>query len=225
MTPVGPNRNEPDPLSVFPALAQAVSARADWITLNVSSPNTPGLRDLQAPRSLAAILASIRREVPGVPPLLVKLSPDIGTDDLPDIVEACVECGAAGLIVGNTTLARPPGLRGRAAGETGGLSGRPLMQPSTELLARVARLARGRLVLVGSGGVASGADILAKLRAGASFVQIYTAFAYEGPALLARLRRELLAWLDAQGGGHLADAVAAWQEEHGEGPAETGRAA
>jgi dihydroorotate dehydrogenase len=196
---VGPNRQGGSPMEDFPMLAAAVAGRADWITLNVSSPNTPGLRDLQAPRALGAILAAIRRQVPGVPPLLVKLSPDLAWEDLPDIVEACVEHGAAGLIVANTTLARPVGLRGRAARESGGLSGVPLMAPSTRLLAQVARLARGRLVLVGCGGVASGADVLAKLRAGASFVQLYTAFAYHGPPLLARLHREILACLDRDG--------------------------
>ncbi len=129
--------------------------------------------------------------------------------DLPDIVAACLDGGASGLVICNTTLARPAGLRGHHASEAGGLSGAPLLAVSTAMLARVARLARGRLLLVGAGGVASGADVLAKLRAGASFVQLYTAFALHGPALLPRLRRELIAALDAHGHADVAAAVGA----------------
>jgi dihydroorotate dehydrogenase len=204
---IGPNQAGAEPLRDFPALAQAVAPRADWITLNVSSPNTPGLRDLQTPRMLADILMAIRRDLPTCPPLLVKLSPDIERADLADIVEACVASGAAGLIVSNTTLARPPELVGPHVAQAGGLSGRPLMQRSTAMLERVARLAAGRLVLVGAGGVRSAQDVLEKLRAGASLVQIYTAFVYEGPALLRRLERDLLSALDVAGVDDLSSLV------------------
>jgi dihydroorotate dehydrogenase len=204
---IGLNRTGADPALDYPALVAAVRDRADWISINVSSPNTPGLRDLQAPRHLQAILQAIRTSAPEHPPLLVKLAPDLPDADLPDIVDACIESGAAGLILTNTTLARPAGLRGRHAGEAGGLSGRPLLGRSTALLAAVARLARGRLLLVGAGGIVSGEDVLAKLRAGASFVQLYTAFALQGPALLPRLRRELLAALDRQGFPDVAHAI------------------
>ncbi len=206
---IGLNRTGADPLRDYPRLAAAVAARADWITVNVSSPNTPGLRDLQAPGRLSAILRAIRAAVPRHPPLLVKLAPDLAPADLPEIVETCIGEGAAGLIVANTTIARPPGLRGRHAGEAGGLSGRPLLAPSTAMLAEVARLTRGRLVLIGAGGIASGRDVLAKLRAGASLVQLYTAFALQGPALLPRLQRELLEALDRAGLDHVSHAIGA----------------
>jgi dihydroorotate dehydrogenase len=131
--------------------------------------------------------------------LFVKLAPDLDDAALADLVAACIEAGAAGLIISNTTLARPAGLRGRHRGEAGGLSGAPLRQRATAMLRLVARLAEGRLSLIGVGGVASGADVLEKLGAGASFVQLYTALALEGPALLPRLKRELLAELDRAG--------------------------
>ena len=206
---VGLNRTGSDPLRDYPRLVAITAGRADWISLNVSSPNTPGLRDLQAPDRLSAILAAIESAVPAHPPLLVKLAPDLAPADLPGIVEACVDGGAAGLILTNTTTARPSGLRGRHAHEAGGLSGRPLLAASTAMLADVAALARGRLVLVGAGGVATGEDALAKLRAGASFVQLYTAFALQGPALLARLQRELVAALDRHGFADVAHATGA----------------
>ncbi len=206
---IGLNRTGADPLRDYPRLAAAVAPRADWITVNVSSPNTPGLRDLQAPATLASILSAIRRAVPRCPPLLVKLAPDLATADLPGIVEACIDQGAGGLIVANTTLARPAGLLGRHAQQAGGLSGRPLLAPSTALLAQVARLARGRLALVGAGGVASGEDVLTKLRAGASLVQLYTAFALQGPGLPARLVRELAQALERHGMADVGSAIGA----------------
>ena len=206
---LGLNKGAADPVRDYPALVAAVADRADYIVINVSSPNTPGLRDLQAPARLAAILDAARHAAPAAPPLLVKLAPDLAPADLPDIVAACLDGGAQGLIIANTTLARPVSLRSRNAGQAGGLSGAPLLAASTAMLTRVARIARGRLLLVGAGGVASGADVLAKLHAGASFVQLYTAFALHGPALLPRLRRELLAGLDAHGHADVAAAIGA----------------
>ena len=193
----------------YPALVAAVAPHAAYVVVNVSSPNTPGLRDLQAAPRLGGILAAIRRAVPDAPPLLVKLAPDLAASDLPEIVAACIAEGAAGLVVSNTTLARPPGLRSPHAAEAGGLSGAPLFAPSTAMLAAVARLAEGRLTLIGVGGISTGRQVLQKLRAGASLVQLYTAFALHGPALIERLKRELLAALDADGFARVADAIGA----------------
>ena len=193
----------------YPALVAAVAPHAAYVVINVSSPNTPGLRDLQAAPRLGAILAAIRQKVPAAPPLLVKLAPDLAPADLAGIVAACLDAGIAGLIVSNTTIARPAGLRGRHAGQAGGLSGAPLFAPSTAMLAEVARLARGRLVLIGAGGIATGRQALQKIRAGASLVQLYTAFALQGAALIPRLKRELLAAMDEDGIRNIADAVGA----------------
>ena len=206
---VGINKDGADPERDYPALVAAVAPHADYVVLNVSSPNTPGLRDLQGEARLAALLGAVRAAVPHRPPLLVKIAPDLGDGALEAIIETAVAGGVQGLIVSNTTVARPPGLRGRHAGEAGGLSGPPLRAPSTALLARAHRLAGGRLALIGCGGVSSGADVLEKLLAGACLVQLYTAFSYEGPALVGRLKRELLAALRARGLASVQDAIGA----------------
>jgi dihydroorotate dehydrogenase len=203
---VGINKTGAEPLRDYPALVAAVAPYADYVVVNVSSPNTPGLRDLQGEAALGGILRAIAAAVPQRPPLLVKVAPDLSEAGLEAVVQTVIEAGGQGLIVANTTLARPAGLRGAHAGEAGGLSGPPLLDPSTRMLAQAARLAAGRLVLVGCGGVASGADALAKIRAGAHLVQLYTAFAYQGPALIPRLLAELSAALRAQGHRSVLDA-------------------
>ncbi len=206
---IGVNKDGAVPERDYPALVAAVAPHADYIVINVSSPNTPGLRSLQAAERLAPILAAIGRETPRHPPLLVKLAPDINDAELPDIVEACVQGGAAGLVISNTTTARPSGLRSRNASQAGGLSGAPLFALSTAILARVARLARGRLVLVGVGGVMNGRHALAKLRAGASLVQLYTGLALQGPALIPQIKAELLAALEQDGFANAEAAIGA----------------
>ncbi len=206
---LGINKDGADPERDYPKLVAAVAPYADYVVINVSSPNTPGLRDLQGEARLRAILQAVRAAVPQRPPLLVKIAPDLSEAGLEAVVAACVEGGAEGLIVSNTTIARPPGLRSPYAGEAGGLSGAPLRAPSTAALLQAARLAAGRLVLIGAGGVANGRDALAKIRAGASLVQLYTALVYDGPALVGRLRRQLLAALDAEGFATVTAAVGA----------------
>ncbi len=204
---VGINKDGADPERDYPALIAAVAPHADYIVINVSSPNTPGLRDLQGEARLAAILAAVQAGVPDRPPLLVKIAPDLPEGGLESIVETSVRHGVDGLIVSNTTIARPATLRSGAAGEIGGLSGPPLLAASTQLLARAHRLAAGRLVLIGCGGVSTGADALRKIRAGAHLVQLYTAFSYGGPALVPRLKRELSAALRVQGFRTAMDAI------------------
>jgi dihydroorotate dehydrogenase len=204
---VGVNKDGADPERDYPALIAAVAPHADYVVINVSSPNTPGLRDLQSEARLRTILDAVAARVPNRPPLLVKIAPDLSDSAIAAIVETCVAAGAAGLIVSNTTVSRPSGLRSPAAGEAGGLSGAPLFPLATAVLARAALIARGRLVLIGVGGIRSGRDVLTKLQAGASLVQLYTSFAYHGPALLPRLKAELLAALRAEGHARVADAV------------------
>ena len=196
---IGINKDGANPERDYPVLVAAVAPHVAYIVMNVSSPNTPGLRDLQGEARLAAILGAIGEAVPTRPPLLVKIAPDLAEGTLETIVETAVAGGADGLIVSNTTVARPASLRSPHAGQAGGLSGPPLLAPSTALLARAHRHAAGRLALVGCGGVSTGADVLDKLMAGACLVQLYTAFSYEGPALVGRLKRELLAALRARG--------------------------
>ncbi len=204
---VGINKERADPERDYPALIAAVAPHADYAVINVSSPNTPGLRDLQEPATLRRILRAVAVRVPTRPPLLVKIAPDIGDKELAAVMETCVAEGVQGLIVSNTTVSRPPGLRSPLAREAGGLSGEPLFRLSTTVLARAFLMARGRLVLIGAGGVSTGEQALTKIRAGATLVQLYTAFAYAGPALIPRLKRDLAAALRAGGFESVRDAV------------------
>ncbi len=204
---VGINKQGADPERDYPALVAAVTPFADYVTVNVSSPNTPGLRDLQGEARLRSILQAIAAQVPVRPPLLVKLAPDLSDDGLAAVVRTAVECGAQGLIISNTTISRPADLSGLNSLQVGGLSGAPLFARSTALLRLARRLAGDRLTLIGCGGVRSGEDVLAKLQAGASLVQLYTEFAYAGPALVARLKDELLVALRLRGFASVTDAI------------------
>ncbi len=191
---VGINKEGADPDRDYPALVAAASEVADYVVINISSPNTPGLRDLQATDRLRAILDAVGRAMPPSTRLLVKLAPDGADDAIAATIRAVIASPATGLILTNTTIARPAGLHGPHTAETGGLSGAPLAARAQSVLQlAAAERASTPLVLIACGGIATGADIARRLAAGADLVQLYTAFAYEGPALLARLERELLA--------------------------------
>jgi dihydroorotate dehydrogenase len=206
------NKEKADPFRDYPALYAAVAPLADYVAVNVSSPNTPGLRDLQGEEQLRLILAALAETRAGVagprPPILIKIAPDLAPGAVEPIVEAAVTHGMDGLIVSNTTVARPAPLRSGLKSQAGGLSGPPLKALATEMLKRVARLSRGRnLTLIGCGGVGSGADAYEKLRAGASLVQLYAAFAYDGPALIPRIKRDLAGLLRRDGFREVGDCV------------------
>ena len=204
---IGINKDGADPERDYPAMVAALAPCVDYITINVSSPNTPGLRDLQAADRLLRIAAAIGGAVPKHPPLLVKLAPDLDDSALAEVVEASVEGGVSGLVLSNTTIRRPAGLRSPHSGEIGGLSGRPLFAIATRQLARAFLLARGRLLLVGVGGIASAEDAWVKMRAGATLVQLYTAFALQGPGLIPRLVEGVAAKGRAAGLKRLQDMV------------------
>lgn len=211
---VGKNRDTQDAAADYAAGIAALAPFADYVVCNVSSPNTPGLRALQGRDALAALIARVRAAliaaVPtGTPPLLIKVAPDLTADDRRDIAAVMLDAKVDGLIAGNTTIARPDSLRGRHRGETGGLSGKPLFEPSTAVLRDFYRLTQGRLVLIGVGGIASGADAYAKIRAGASLVQLYTALIYAGPGLVAEIRRDLAQCLRRDGFASISAAVGA----------------
>lgn len=211
---IGINKETADPLADYRQGLERFHGLADYITVNVSSPNTPGLRALQKREALEALLqglsATRRRlaeESGATRPLFLKIAPDLEAEDEASIAELAVNHGIDALIVSNTTVARPPGLRSTHAAEAGGLSGRPLFAPSTRLLARMFRRVRGRLSLIGVGGIGSGADAYAKIRAGASALQLYTALVYEGPRLIGRILDELDTLLARDGVNNLAEAV------------------
>ncbi|MEQ9335497.1 quinone-dependent dihydroorotate dehydrogenase [Thalassobaculum sp.] len=209
---IGANKDTPDPVDDYVYGMRMLAPLADYVTINVSSPNTPGLRDLQGEGQLGRLLAAAlqaRGEACGAnaPPVLLKIAPDLADGQLEAIVETAVAQGVDGLIVSNTTVARPESLRGAARAETGGLSGRPLFDPSTRVLARAHLAAAGRLPLVGVGGIEDGATAYAKIRAGARLVQLYTALVYNGPGLFRRIRDELAALMRADGLTRIEDAV------------------
>lgn len=209
---VGRNKDSRDPDADYAAGIRAFARLADYLVVNISSPNTPGLRAMQSREPLQRLLAAVtaaRADGTARPPILVKIAPDLTPEDLEDVAEVALAAGIDGLIVSNTTIARPAGLPPDLAGEPGGLSGKPLMQPSTAVLRRMAKLVAGRLPLVGVGGVASGADAYAKIRAGASLVQLYTALAYRGPGLVGEIKRDLAGRLRADGFRSVAEAVGA----------------
>jgi dihydroorotate dehydrogenase len=209
---VGKNRDSEDASADYAEGVRRAAPLADYLVVNVSSPNTPGLRDLQARAALETLLRQVlaARDQSGArPPLLVKIAPDLTPEECVDIAAVALATGIDGIIVNNTTIARPPTLSSPQANEAGGLSGRPLFEPSTALLADIYRLTEGRLPLIGVGGVASAEDAYAKIRAGASLVQLYTALVFAGPALLYEIKAGLAALLRRDGFASLADAVGA----------------
>ncbi len=205
---VGANKDSSDRAADYVACAVALAPYADYLVCNVSSPNTPGLRNLQGRTQLTELLKRVQDGLAANPvPLVVKIAPDATDDDLDDIVAVCRSLRVDGIIVGNTTLARPASLRSTRRGETGGLSGAPLTELSTEVLRRTAKRVEGQFPLIGCGGVGSGADAYAKIRAGATLVQLYSAMVYDGPPLIRRIKDELAALLAADGFATVADAV------------------
>lgn len=206
---LGKNKETADAADDYVAGVKALAGFADYVVVNVSSPNTPGLRALQDRAALDGLVARVQAAMQGgaPPPLLVKIAPDLTAEDLADVADVALARGLAGIIVSNTTLARPDSLRGAARAEAGGLSGRPLLEKSTDMLRTMRRLTAGKLVLIGVGGVASGADAYAKIRAGASLVQLYTALAFEGPGLISRIKRDLAAALRRDGFNAVSEAV------------------
>jgi dihydroorotate dehydrogenase len=195
----------------YAAAFVALAPLADYVAINISSPNTPGLRKLHeraALEELLGALVSLNRQMPRPRPLFLKVSPDEGRAQLEQVVGAGAAAGIGGFIATNTTLSRA-GLRSRNSSEAGGLSGRPLADRALETLATIYRLTAGRLPIVGVGGVAGGADAYARIRAGASLVQLYTALVYHGPGLPSRIGRDLARLLRRDGFLSVARAVGA----------------
>ncbi len=209
---LGKNRDSTDAAGDYLEGVRRVGKLADYFVINVSSPNTPGLRDLQRREILSDLLRRLVEtrdaSAPGTP-LLVKIAPDLSPEERADIAAIAPASGIDGIVIGNTTVARPPGLRSADAHEQGGLSGEPLFAPSTAVLRDIYRLTEGKIILIGVGGIASAADAYAKIRAGASLVQLYTALVFEGPALVGRIKRGLAELLSRDGFASIAEAIGA----------------
>lgn len=212
---LGVNKQTQDAAEDFAKGIAAFGADADYLTINVSSPNTVGLRDLQAEAALSRLLQTATDALKAFdtdvrPALLVKLAPDLdaaGIATVADVALSYKDNGLSGLVVSNTTITRPRSLMSIDGKEAGGLSGAPLFELSTDVLRQFARLIDGRMPIIGAGGVASGEQAYTKIKAGASLVQLYSALVYEGPSLIGQIKQDLAACLAADGITSITDAI------------------
>lgn len=209
---IGANKDSGDRVGDYVLGLRRLWGLCDYFTINISSPNTPGLRALQAKEALDELLgrlAEARETLKGDGdwPVFLKVAPDVQEEEIEPIIDAVVRYGLNGIIMGNTTISRPSTLRSPYRNETGGLSGKPLMDLSTRALGQFFQAAAGRAPLIGAGGIASGADAYAKIRAGAEAVQLYSALVYHGPGLIQRVKADLAERLRAEGFKSVSDAV------------------
>ena len=203
---IGANKDSTDRIGDYVQAFSRLAPLADYVTVNVSSPNTPGLRGLQNKDELARLLGALDAARMSASPLLLKIAPDLDEAALDDIASVVRDSGINGVIVSNTTIARPA-LQSAHAKETGGLSGAPLFQPSTEILRKMRQRLGNSVVLIGVGGISSGVDAYEKIRAGATLVQLYTALVYQGPGLVVRIKGEIAARLKSDGFTNIVQAV------------------
>jgi dihydroorotate dehydrogenase len=212
---LGANKESADRVGDFSRVLRLCGAHVDFATVNVSSPNTERLRDLQGAAALKAVLKGVmaaRADLPRPIPVFVKIAPDLTEEELEEIAAVTLASKIDGIIATNTTLSRS-GLRSSRAAEAGGLSGAPLFERSTRVLARLSKLTHGTLPLVGVGGVGSAEQAYAKIRAGATAVQLYTAMVYDGLSLVPRIVKGLDDLLARDGYRSVAEAVATGREE------------
>jgi len=213
---VGANKDSADRVADYVALIERFASVASYVTVNISSPNTPGLRNLQQATALDDLLARVvdarERVAPnaGPTPVLLKIAPDLSLAELDDVVGIARSRRVDGMIVGNTTLARPPSLREiKLAQEAGGLSGSPLCALATRMLAETYVRVEGVFPLIGAGGIDSGPAALAKVRAGATLLQLYSALVFRGLGLVADIKSALVGALERQRFDSLAELTGA----------------
>jgi dihydroorotate dehydrogenase len=204
---IGANKDSADRIADYVVGVQAIAPISDYLTINISSPNTPGLRQLQDEGALNALLSAVRDGRPrNGPPIFLKVAPDLGEKEPEQIVRAAVDHGIDAIIVANTTVSRPP-MKSRYASEQGGLSGEPLKLLALEALRHFRRASGGEIPLIGVGGIATADDAWERIRAGASLVQLYTAMVYEGPGIAKRIARGLAQRLKREGFAGISEAV------------------
>jgi len=211
---LGANKDSADRAQDFARVLALCGPHVDFATVNVSSPNTEKLRDLQGRAALSALLAGVMDTRAGLTrpiPVFLKIAPDLTDDELAEIAEVALASGLAGIIATNTTLSRE-GLKSANKAQTGGLSGVPLFEKSTRVLARLSQLTAGKLPLIGVGGISSAEEAYVKILVGASAVQFYTAMVYQGISLAATIAKGLEALLQRDGYANVADAVGKGRE-------------
>ena len=211
---IGMNKDQTEPAKDYAALIRMLAPMADYLTVNISSPNTPGLRDLQKREPLTALLEALMEERAktckgNLPPLLVKLAPDLNAEQQAELAETLMDCKVDGVVLTNTTLDRPDSLPANFRDEKGGLSGKPLKEKSTALIRNFYKLTNGKLPIIGVGGISSGADAYEKIKAGASLVQLYTALVFQGPMVAYSINTALCDLLKQDGYASIAEAVGA----------------
>ncbi|MCP4934031.1 MAG: quinone-dependent dihydroorotate dehydrogenase [bacterium] len=218
---IGANKDSADRIEDYCLGLKRFYNVADFFTINISSPNTPGLRDLQAPDELDALLGKLIQvrahlmddEDAPHRPMAVKLAPDIDDDALPAIIERLQAHKVDSIVISNTTLART-GLGDQSTGEqSGGLSGRPLFERSTRMLAKVYQITKGQIPLIGIGGIDSGESAVAKLQAGATLIELYTGLIYEGPSLITNIKRALIRHCEENGYSSIEQAIGTKADE------------
>ncbi|XP_020392006.1 dihydroorotate dehydrogenase (quinone), mitochondrial [Rhincodon typus] len=211
---LGKNKLSQDAAADYVEGVQQLGPLANYLVVNLSSPNTPGLRALQSKKELRTLLEKVLKErdaltVNRKPAILLKIAPDLTAEDKKDIAGVVMELGLDGLIVTNTTVSRPQSLQDPLHAQSGGLSGAPLKEMSTQTVNEMYSLTKGRIPIIGVGGISNGADALEKIRAGATLIQLYTAFIYQGPPVVNKIKRELEQLLKEQGFSSIAEAVGA----------------
>lgn len=203
---IGANKDSEDRIADYVAAVARLGPLADYVTVNISSPNTPGLRALQDKAALEELLDRVREAAPAKKPIFLKVAPDLEPADIADIAEVATTRAIDALIISNTTITRPA-LRSRHAGESGGLSGAPLCSLAHQRLSDFYRATGKQIPLIGVGGIASAEDAYARIRAGASLVQLYSALVFEGPWLAKRINRQLSQLLARDGYVNISDAI------------------
>ncbi|XP_055639415.1 dihydroorotate dehydrogenase (quinone), mitochondrial [Toxorhynchites rutilus septentrionalis] len=211
---LGKNKHSEDAVDDYVKGIKKFSCLADYLVINISSPNTPGLRTMQNKSTLQILLSEVIKARNSLPrseqrPILVKLAPDLSDGDVQEIIGVVKfkDCAIDGLIISNTTIDRPSSLKSYNAGQLGGLSGAPLNSKSTQLIAKVYKWTEGKIPIIGVGGISNGQDAYEKILAGASAVQLYTAFIYHGPPIVTKVKRELAQILEENGYQSIQQAV------------------
>ena len=209
---LGVNKNSTGPINDYLFGIESFCNLANYITINISSPNTVGLRDLQLRGKIEKLIKEVvqkREKIDSIikKPIFIKISPDLNDDQLRDIALISLANNIDGLIITNTTINRPNNLISKNKNFKGGLSGKPLFQPSNKILKKMYNLTNGQIILIGVGGISSGSDCYEKIKSGASLLQLYSAITFSGPSLISKIKKELVDLIKTDGYKNISDVI------------------